>query len=99
MWKPVEKCCEQPELRSIARNEMGAGGSRHVVVGLVVVDIDGTDHYLIGKRADGGLAHHDLALPHELNMRHLEGNWKTTRRYLTGSNKIVTTITAPYYQR
>ena len=59
---------------------MGAGGSRHVVVGLIVADVDGTDHYLIGKRADGGLAGHDLALPPERNDAALGGKLEDDER-------------------
>jgi len=34
-----------------------------VAVGLIVINLDGVNHYLVGQRADGGLAGYDLALP------------------------------------
>ena len=34
-----------------------------MAVGLIVINLDGVNHYLVGQRADGGLAGYDLALP------------------------------------
>ena len=41
---------------------MGNGGSRHVAAGLIEVETDRGPLYLVGRRTDGGMSGHDIAL-------------------------------------